>query len=116
MNSKKSKYWISEMVLGKITFPKPSHPKLADLFNSTRGGAISLDVNEISNQISFFDLIFENKNKISLILICGAILYICFKKFSFVRKFCRKLEKISNHWIFKNRLRRGILVFWRCTR
>lgn len=97
---------------------KPPHPKSKDLFNSTnstRGGSISLDVNEIENQKNLFDLILENKNKISFILICVAILYICFKKFSFVRKFCRKIQKISNHWIFKNRLTRGILVLWRCT-
>ena len=65
---------------------KPPHPKSEDLFNSTnsiRGGSISLEVDEIKNQKSFFDLILENKNKISFILICGAILYVCFKKFSF---------------------------------
>lgn len=98
---------------------KPPHPKSEDLFNftnSTRGGSISLEFNEIKNQKSFFDLRLENKNKISFVLICGAILYVCFKKFSFVRKFCRKIQKISNHWIFKNRLTRGILVLWRCTR
>ena len=63
---------------------KPPHPKSEDLFNSTnsiRGGSISLEFNEIKNQKSFFDLILENKNKISFVLICGAILYVCFKKF-----------------------------------
>ena len=98
---------------------KPPHPKSEDLFNSTnstRGGAISLELNGIKNQKSFFNLILENKNKISFVLICVAILYVCFKKFSFVRKFCRKIKKISNHWVFKNRLTRGVLVFWRCTR
>ena len=97
---------------------KPPHPK-DDLFNSTnsiRGGnSIALEFNEISNPKSFFDLILENKNIISFVLICGAILYVCFKKFSFVRKFFRKIKKISNHWIFKNRLTRGILVLWRYT-
>jgi len=95
---------------------KPPHPKSEDLFNSTnsiRGG--SIEFNEIKNQKSFFDLILENKNKIYFVLICRAIIYVCFKKFSFVRKFCRKIKKISNHWIFKNRLTRGILVLWRCT-
>ena len=94
---------------------KLPHPKLEDIFNSTRGGSISLEFNEIKNQRSFFDLILENKNKISLILICGAIIYVCFKKFPFVRKFCRKIQKISNHWIFKNRLTKGIIVLWRYT-
>ena len=97
---------------------KPPHPKSEDLFNSinsTRGGSVALEFNEISNQKSFFDLILENKNRISFVLICGAILYVCFKKFSFVRKFCRKIKKISNHWIFRNRLTRGILVFWKYT-
>ena len=94
---------------------KPPHPKSEDFFNSTRGGAISLEFNDIKNQKNFFDLILENKDKISFIVICGTILYICFKKFSFVRNFYQKIKKISNHWIFNNRLTRGIIVSWRCT-
>lgn len=97
---------------------KPPPPKSEDLFNSTnsiRGGSISLEFNKIKNQKSFFDLILENKNKISFVLICGAMIYVCFKKFSFIQKFCRKIKKISSHWIFKNRLIGGILVLWRLT-
>ena len=77
---------------------KPPHPKSKDLFNSKNsigGGSISLEVNEISNQKSFFDLILENKNKIFFILICGAILYVCLKKFSFVREL-RNSFQINN--------------------
>lgn len=79
---------------------KPPHPKSEDLFNftnSTRGGSISLEFNEIKNQKSFFDLILENKNKISFVLICGAILYVCFKKFSFVRKFCLRIQSVEQN-------------------
>jgi len=58
-----------------IGLPKKlPHPKSEDLFNSTRGGSISLEFNEIKNQKSFFDLILENKNKISFVLICKAVL------------------------------------------
>jgi len=85
---------------------KPPHPKVEELFNlkntnssinSIRGGSISLQVNEIENQKSLLDLILSNKNRISAILICGVALYAYFKKFKFVQKFFRKIQKISNH-------------------
>ena len=98
--------------------PKPKHPKFEDLFNKTnsiRGGSLEVEVNKMSDKKRLFDLILENKTKISFVLICGAIVYICFKKFSFIRKFYQKIKNISKHWIFTNRLTRGIVVIWRYT-
>jgi len=94
---------------------KPPHPQSNDLFkNDTRGGGISLKLNEIKNE-SLCDVILKNKNKISFILVCGIVLYVFFKKFSAIRKFYKKVRTISNHWLVKNRFTRGVFIFWRYT-
>jgi len=98
---------------------KPEYPKVDDIFNGTNSTinlqGESLKINEISNCRRLFDFIIKNKNKISFVVIFGAILYVCFKHFSFFRKCYRKIKNISSYWIFKNRLTRGLVVIWRCT-
>jgi len=78
---------------------KLPYPKTKDMFDfkSTRRKATVLKVTMIENQTSLVDLILENRTKIFFIVISELIKYVCFKKFIFVRKFFRKIRKISDH-------------------
>jgi hypothetical protein len=130
---------------------KPRYPSVEDIFtnnnnssgptpspglnstnsiNSIRGGhQISFNINEIdqeSNNISFFDWILKNRNKLYLIAICGTVIYLCFANRKFLKKFLKKfkklfvkinvqIKKISSCRIINNRLTRGLYAFYRCT-
>lgn len=91
-----------------LPYPKFSSDNYANRIS--RGGSILLDDEELLRDKNFWKLMLENANTIAYILLFGAIVYICFKKFQFIRKFCRK---ISNHWIFQNRITKSLIVLAR---
>jgi hypothetical protein len=81
--------------------PNLINPQIYDLFNSTKNATIYVYFNEFENEESLFNVIIENKNKISFIFICGMILYIYFKKFLFIRIFLIKLKEFLIIGFFK---------------
>ena len=67
-----------------------SNSKLKYIFNFMQSGSIFY-------RPTLINVILKNKGKIFVVSICGSVLYICTKKWSFVLKFFKKVhQKLKN--------------------
>lgn len=100
----------------------PNNLKPPSIFNISRGGNQDfngLNISQISEELNIENerwfirlgkFLVKNRKKISLNVICGAVLCLILKKRIRVRKILHKIRQISKHWVFTNCVSRGVIV------